>query len=151
MNKRYNFYSYLALLIGSGISPLSMANIEPIISVYTTSSYHLTHQELATQVYYLDKVTNIENVISQGLSHDPVMAEQQAKALFNSPQWAEKEALIKDAYTDVISAWQNGIKKVPAVLFQNSTGETSVIYGETNIAKAKKLWEQWFQNRKEGQ
>ncbi|MGX2956057.1 TIGR03757 family integrating conjugative element protein [Ursidibacter arcticus] len=129
------------------MAELSLANTEPTISVYTTSSYPIIHKELATQIYYLDKVEQVENWLSQDFHQDPRIAEQQAKALFNSPQWAEKEVALKDAYTGVISGWQNGIKKVPAILFQSPTGENAIIYGEANVAKAQQTWQQWSQHR----
>ncbi|MDE8035224.1 TIGR03757 family integrating conjugative element protein [Actinobacillus equuli subsp. equuli] len=147
MKKILPIYSCVILLIGSGITESSFANTEPTISVYTTSSYPIIHKELATQVYYLDKVEQVENWLSQDFSRDPKIAEQQAKALFNSPQWAEKEAALKDAYASVISGWQNGIKKVPAILFQSPTGDNAIIYGETNVAKAQQTWQQWNQRR----
>ncbi|QLB12794.1 integrating conjugative element protein (TIGR03757 family) [Bisgaardia hudsonensis] len=146
MKKKSYFYSYLAFLIGS-TTQLSFANTEPNISVYTTLAYRIENPELATQIYYLDKVEQIENWLSQRFSRDPRIAEQQAKALLNSPQWAEKEKALKESYTGVISGWQNGIKKVPAVLFQSSNGDNAIIYGETNISKAKQLWQQWNQHR----
>lgn len=146
MKKKHYIYSGLILLIG-GIAQLSFANTTPSISVYTTSAYNITHPELATHIYYLDEVEKIEDWISQGFSRNPITAEQQVKALFHSPQWAEKETALKKAYTGVISGWQNGIKKVPAILFQSPTGEHAIIYGETNVAKAQQTWQQWNQHR----
>ena len=110
-----------------GLLPLSVfaQGPNPIITVYSTQDYPILHAELASQVYLLDQVEQWENLISQRLSANPSVAAQQ----------------LKSSYQGLISGWQNGIKKVPAVLFQYPGKEDSVIYGETNIAQALSLWQ----------
>lgn len=126
-----------------GLLPLSVfaQGPNPIITVYSTQDYPILHAELASQVYLLDQVEQWENVISQRLSVNPNVAVQQASQFFQSAEWKQSEEQLKRSYQGLISGWQNGIKKVPAILFQYPGKEDSVIYGETNIAQALSLWQ----------
>lgn len=134
-----------------GLLPLSVfaQGPNPIITVYSTQDYPILHAELASQVYLLDQVEQWENLISQRLSANPSVAAQQASQIFQSAEWKQSEEQLKRSYQGLISGWQNGIKKVPAVLFQYPGKEDSVIYGETNIAQALSLWQREI--TKEGQ
>lgn len=123
------------------ISAVATQNSPPTIIVYSTQNYPISHSELASQVYYLDQVELWENKISQHLSTNPVTAEQQAKQFFQSTEWKQSENQLKQAYQGVISGWQNGIRKVPAILFQSPGQNDSVIYGETNVANALNVWQ----------
>ncbi|MBN6058683.1 TIGR03757 family integrating conjugative element protein [Aggregatibacter actinomycetemcomitans] len=134
------------------ISQFVLANsveIPPSITVYTTQNYSIMHSELANQIYYLDDVEQWEDRISRRLSSNPVQAQLQAQQFFNSPDWVDYREKLKSAYQGVISGWQNGIKKVPAVLFQHPNIESVVVYGETNVLNAEKQWQLWLkqQNR----
>lgn len=135
------------LLFTGLVSYPSASSGSPVISVYTTNAYPIFHQEHAHQIYYLDAVEQIENDLSQGFSNDPQIAIQQAKSLFTSPEWQAQETNLKNAYIGLISGWQNGIKKAPAVLFESASLPVAVIYGEPDIIKAKSLWQQWTLNR----
>ena len=89
----------------------------------------------------------MENLISQRLSANPSVAAQQASQIFQSAEWKQSEEQLKRSYQGLISGWQNGIKKVPAILFQYPGKEDSVIYGETNIAQALSLWQREITKR----
>ncbi|AAP95803.1 hypothetical protein HD_0920 [[Haemophilus] ducreyi 35000HP] len=54
---------------------------------------------------------------------------------------------MQSAYQGLISGWQHGIKKVPAMLFQFPNSEDVVVYGETDVVKAKKQWQSWFEQQ----
>lgn len=57
-------------------------------------------------------------------------------------QWLHSEAAqsfhrnVKEAYIGVTEGWKMGVMKVPAVVFQANSGETAVIYGQTDVEKA---------------
>ncbi|MDG2961696.1 TIGR03757 family integrating conjugative element protein [Exercitatus varius] len=123
------------------------SDINPTITVYTTSHYAISHQGIATNIYFLDRVDHIEDQISRHFNANPVIAEQQARELFKSPQWKTQEKQLLSAYQGVISGWQNGIKKVPAILFEYPNVPTSVIYGETDVSAAKQHWLAWYQQQ----
>lgn len=134
-----------------GLLPLSVfaQGPNPIITVYSTQDYSIVHAELASQIYYLDQVEQWENRMSQRLSPNPNIAAQQATQIFQSAEWNQAEEQLKQSYQGLISGWQNGIKKVPAILFQYPGAENLVIYGETNVDKAIKLLTSWQQKNKE--
>lgn len=137
----------LTLSLTSQFVLANSVEIIPSITVYTTQNYSITHPELADQIYYLDSVEQWEDKISRQLSHDPAQAQPQAQQFFNSPDWVNYQNKLKSAYQGIISGWQNGIKKVPAVLFQHPNTEITVVYGETNVLNAKKQWLRWFEQQ----
>ncbi|WP_279716374.1 TIGR03757 family integrating conjugative element protein [Chelonobacter oris] len=118
----------------------------PKITIYTTKAYQVELQsnDNATR-YYLDHALQLEDQFTRHFSDNPDEAEKQAHALFNSPDWQQQEAQLKQAYEGVISGWQNGIKKVPAILFQADGVPDSVIYGVTELTQAKQYWLTWLQ------
>lgn len=122
----------------------AVASTAPRMTVYTTHNYPITRAELAHQVYYIDEVENWEEQISRSFSLNPNQAQQQALQIFAQPQWQKQEQQLKNAYEGVLSGWQNGIKKVPAILFQAEGQENAVIYGETNVERALKLWQRQY-------
>lgn len=134
-----------------GLLPLTVfaQGDNPIITVYSTQDYPIIHAELASHVYLLDQVEQWENQMSHQLSANPNIAIQQAMQIFQSAAWKPAEERLKQSYQGIISGWQNGIKKVPAILFQYPGAENLVIYGETNVDKAIKLLTSWQQKNKE--
>ena len=134
-----------------GLLPLTVfaQGDNPIITVYSTQDYPIIHAELASHVYLLDQVEQWENQMSRQLSANPNIAIQQAMQIFQSAAWKPAEERLKQSYQGIISGWQNGIKKVPAILFQYPGAENSVIYGETDVDKAIKLLTSWQRKNKE--
>lgn len=129
------------------ILPLSVfAQENPTIIVYSTQYYPVSHTDLASQVYYLDQVEQWEDKVSRQLSSNPSIATQQAEQFFQSAEWKLSESQLKQSYQGLISGWQNGIRKVPAILFKYPGKADSVIYGEMNVAKAKQQWQRWMGN-----
>ncbi|MGR3807757.1 integrating conjugative element protein, PFL_4709 family [Pasteurella testudinis DSM 23072] len=121
----------------------------PTITIYTTAAYpikNMTDPDLAT-IYYLDGAEQIEDRFSTHFSEQPEQAEQQAQALFNSQEWKQYEKQLQAAYAGVISGWQNGIKKVPAILFDYPGAESVVTYGITDLALARQHWLNWLQQQ----
>ena len=134
-----------------GLLPLTVfaQGDNPIITVYSTQDYPIIHAELASHVYLLDQVEQWENQMSQQLSANPNIAIQQAMQIFQSAAWKPAEERLKQSYQGIISGWQNGIKKVPAILFQYpDPGEGNlVVYGETNVDNALKRLASWQQQK----
>lgn len=124
------------------VLPLSVfAQENPTIIVYSTQYYPVSHTDLASQIYYLDQIEQWEDKVSRQLSTNPSVATQQAEQFFQSAEWKQSENQLKQSYQGLISGWQNGIRKVPAILFLSPGQEDSVIYGETNVAKALTTWQ----------
>ncbi|WP_232625509.1 TIGR03757 family integrating conjugative element protein [Pectobacterium parmentieri] len=59
-------------------------------------------------------------------------AAAQAQAVMRSPQWQQHEDDLQTAYRGVVHAWEIGVQKYPAVVFD----ERDVVYGTADVAKA---------------
>lgn len=116
------------------------------ITVYTTENYSLERQEFAERIYYIDAVEKLENSFSKQFgSLTGENAAKQASLLLQSPEGQEFQLKLQDAYKGIVDGWQKGVMKVPAVLFEPAAGESMVIYGETNIAKAIQRYQAFIQ------
>ncbi|MDP8189058.1 TIGR03757 family integrating conjugative element protein [Pasteurella skyensis] len=114
-------------------------SLKPKITVFTTQAYTIQQSELANNIFFIDSVENIENALANRLNTNPKIAEQQVKKLFNSEEGKKYQEKLQKAYIGLTEAWKIGVMKVPAIVFDN--GETSnVIYGETNLSNAIKLY-----------
>lgn len=132
------------LFLSSLLSMSTLASSDIVeVNAYTTSYYPIRNSQLAAHVYYLDQVEGIEEQMSHQLSPSPQLAEAQIRQRMQSPEWKNMEQALANAYIGVTEGWKNGIVKVPAILFTNTqTGESAVIYGETDVAKALRLYQQ---------
>ena len=111
------------------------------VTVFTTQNYPIQNPELATQIYLLDEVENLEEEATKFLSEDLNTAEQQAQKWLASTEGKRFEQKLRQSYIGITEGWKLGIMKVPAVLFQPSSEEPAVIYGETNLSKAIKMYQ----------
>ncbi|CAI1909700.1 integrating conjugative element protein, PFL_4709 family [Serratia entomophila] len=100
--------------------------------VYTDSQHPPTGLGAGYQVVYLDAPEVVQREVFGALSADPRQAEQQAKAVLQSPDWPQKEQQIVEAYQGVIQAYGLGLKKYPAVVFD----DRYVVYGTADVALA---------------
>ncbi|WP_415668769.1 TIGR03757 family integrating conjugative element protein, partial [Xenorhabdus nematophila] len=71
------------------------------------------------------------------LSADPRQAMKQAQTRLQSPQWREQEQQLINVYRAVVHARQAGVRKYPAVVFD----DRDVVYGTADVAKATALRE----------
>lgn len=100
--------------------------------VYTDSQQPPTGLSAGNQVIYLDAPETVQRNVFGELSSDPRLAEQQAKAVLQSPNWQQQEQRITLAYQGVIQAYSLGLKKYPAVVFD----DRYVVYGTADVALA---------------
>jgi integrating conjugative element protein (TIGR03757 family) len=101
--------------------------------VYTDSQHPPTGLNAGYQVVYLDAPEQLQHEIFGELSADSLQAEQQARAVLQSPGWQQKEQQIAQAYQGVIRAWKTGLKKYPAVVFD----DRHVVYGTADVSLAR--------------
>ncbi|OOF38283.1 MULTISPECIES: TIGR03757 family integrating conjugative element protein [Rodentibacter] len=118
------------------------------ISVFSTTAYPIQNAQLAHAIHYLDGVEQWEARFSRTLPSNPAQAEHQAKALFEAPETQNRLRELHQTYQNVIVGWQNGIRKVPAVLFEHPTLGKGVVYGENDVQKAISYWENWLNQQK---
>lgn len=113
------------------------------VTAYTTSYYPIRNAQLASHVYRLDDVENLEERLSAQLSANPQIAEQQIRQKMQTADWKNTEQALAQAYIGVTEGWKNGIAKVPAILFTNKdTGQSAVIYGEADVSRAIQRYQQ---------
>lgn len=100
--------------------------------VYTDSQHPPAGLGTGHQVVYLDAPETVQREVFGALSADPRQAEQQANAVLQSLDWQQKEQQIVQAYQGVIQAYGIGLKKYPAVVFD----DRYVVYGTADVALA---------------
>ncbi|MBN5444827.1 TIGR03757 family integrating conjugative element protein [Serratia ureilytica] len=100
--------------------------------LYTDSHHPPTNIDASVSVIYLDGPEQLQKQMFGELSSNPGEAERQAQAVLKSPQWQANEQQLATVYRAVVRAWELGVKKVPAVVFD----DTDVVYGTADVAKA---------------
>ncbi|MCC8381414.1 MULTISPECIES: TIGR03757 family integrating conjugative element protein [Xenorhabdus] len=108
------------------------------IVVYTDSQHPPINLSSETPVVWLDAADQQQKQIFAQLSADPQQATKQAQAILQSSHWHQQEQQLIKAYRAVVQAWQSGVKKYPAVVFD----DREVVYGTADVAKARALREQ---------
>ena len=103
--------------------------------LYTDSHHPPRNADASVAVIYLDGPEQLQAQIFGALSSDPDEAALQAKAIIRSPQWREHEQQLTVAWRAVVRARELGIKKVPAVVFDDH----DVVYGTADVAQAAAL------------
>lgn len=105
------------------------------VVLYTDRHHPPIDNDPPVTVVWLDAPDTVQQQIFGNLAIEPYKAERQAKALPQSPNWARQQAQLVDAWQGVLKAWQLGIRKVPAVVFD----DRDVVYGTTDIQRAAQL------------
>ncbi|MDC9606804.1 TIGR03757 family integrating conjugative element protein [Xenorhabdus griffiniae] len=125
-----------ALLLWVGLLASLSANAKVVI--YTDSQHSPVNLSPETQIVWLDVAEQHQRQIFAHLSADPQQAAIQAQAILQSPQWHQQEQQLIQSYRAVVKAWQSGVRKYPAVVFD----DRDVVYGTADVAKASALREQ---------
>jgi integrating conjugative element protein (TIGR03757 family) len=124
--KLRNFLSLLALLPVSVLAGTV---------VYTVSQRLPENLSPEVVVVLLDEPERLQAKVFGQLPADPELAAMQARQVMSSPQWQQKQQQLVTAYRQVVHARELGIRKVPAVVFDNR----DVVYGTTDVAQAQAL------------
>ncbi|WFQ79611.1 TIGR03757 family integrating conjugative element protein [Xenorhabdus sp. SF857] len=106
--------------------------------IYTDSQHPPVNLSPDTQIVWLEAAEQHQRQIFAHLSADPQQALMQAQAILQSPQWHQQEQQFIKTYRAVVDAWQLGVRKYPAVVFD----DREVVYGTADVAKANALREQ---------
>ncbi|HDC1597059.1 TPA: TIGR03757 family integrating conjugative element protein [Salmonella enterica] len=121
----YRYFSLLALM-------LSAPSIASTV-VYTDRHHSPANVQADTRVVYLDETDQLAKSLFGPLSTNSSQAERQAQSVIHSPQWAQQQAVMAQAYQGLIQAWQLGLKKYPAVVFDDH----DVVYGTADVSVAR--------------
>lgn len=98
-------------------------------------------QEYQIIVYNLDDGERFNQTLSKGLSKDPAVAKQQVASIAGKIDPNE----VAHAFGPVIKASLYGVKKQPAIVFDNGR---SVIYGITDLSVAIAMKSKWQNQQK---
>ncbi|ACR67594.1 TIGR03757 family integrating conjugative element protein [Edwardsiella ictaluri] len=103
--------------------------------VYTDSQHLPENLSPGVVAVLLDAPERLQAKMFGQLSTDPEQAAAQVRLAMSSPQWQQKQQQLVAAYRQVVHAWELGIRKVPAVVFD----DRDVVYGTTDVAQALRL------------
>lgn len=103
--------------------------------IYTDSQHLPENRPPDVVVVLLDEPERLQAKVFGQLPADPELAAMQARQVMSSPQWQQKQQQLVTAYRQVVHARELGIRKVPAVVFD----ERDVVYGTTDVARAQAL------------
>lgn len=103
--------------------------------VYTDSQHLPENLSPYVVVVLLDEPERLQAKVFGQLPADPELAAMQARQVMSSPQWQQKQQQLVTAYRQVVHARELGIRKVPAVVFD----DRDVVYGTTDVAQAQVL------------
>lgn len=106
--------------------------------VYTDSQHLPENRPPDVVVVLLDEPERLQLKMFGQLPADPEQATMQTKQVMSSPQWQQKQQQLVTAYRQVVHARELGIRKVPAVVFD----DRDVVYGTTDVAQAQALRQQ---------
>lgn len=118
-------YSFLALPV------ISVAGT----TVYTDSAHPPVNLPPEVQVVLLDGPQQLQDAFFGPLPADPEAAEAVVREHMQSPEWSSAQADLAERYRLVTHAWSLGLKKYPAVVFDDQ----EVVYGTTDVAQAERL------------
>ncbi|MDE9430536.1 TIGR03757 family integrating conjugative element protein [Xenorhabdus bovienii] len=107
--------------------------------IYTDHQHPPVNLASDSHVVWLDAPEQFQQQYFAQLSADPRQAMKQAQTRLQSPQWREQEQQLINAYRAVVHARQSGVRKYPAVVFD----DRDVVYGTADVAKATALREQY--------
>lgn len=103
--------------------------------VYTDSQHPPVNTSRDTQVVWLDGPDRLQTQFFGMLSSDPKQAAAQASTAIQSPEWNQHQQQIATTYRAVVHAWEIGVYKYPAVVFDDA----DVVYGTADVAQATAL------------
>ncbi|WP_413715636.1 TIGR03757 family integrating conjugative element protein [Serratia ureilytica] len=100
--------------------------------LYTDAHHSPANNDASVVVIYLDGPEQLQARLFGELSSNPDDAQRQAQVILQSPEWQAHERALATVYRAVVRAWELGVKKVPAVVFDDK----EVVYGTSDVARA---------------
>ncbi|EJG7542745.1 TPA: TIGR03757 family integrating conjugative element protein [Escherichia coli] len=105
------------------------------ITLYTDTQHLPVNPPADVRVILLDGPEQLQARFFGALPADSREAEAIVRARMQSPEWGPMQAELADRYREVAKAWSLGVKKYPAVVFDDH----EVVYGTTDVAEAVRL------------
>jgi integrating conjugative element protein (TIGR03757 family) len=107
--------------------------------IYTDSAHSISPTSSGTPVVYLDAPDHVQAELFGPLPADTAQAEKQAREIVASPDFKARQQQLAGAYQGVMKAWSIGLKKYPAVVFDDKW----VVYGTTDVDVATQQLSAW--------
>ena len=126
-----------ALFVAASLLAAPAYANELVVEAFHDKSTRIVNAQMADRVasvsvYDLSAPEKLEDLLSEGLSDDPKVAQKQAnERIAQGGQQLQKQ--LTDAYEGSLKAMQYDIQKLPAVVF--NSGE-QVIYGIEDLNRA---------------
>lgn len=121
------FYKLLTVFLMVCAPPLLAQQVK----VFTDSTIPVSNAGTA-QVILLDQPRLLEQQLSAGLPGNQEQAEHTVLTRLQTPEGQGLYQQLIDAHMGVVSAWQLGITKLPAVVVDDKY----VVYGQTDVGQA---------------
>lgn len=106
--------------------------------IYTDTAHLPDLLPLDIQVILLDGPERMQARIFGQLPADPEQASALVRQVMAAPDWQQQQRQLAASYRQVVHAWELGIKKFPAVVFD----DRDVVYGTTDVDLAAALRQQ---------
>ena len=103
--------------------------------VYTDSQHPAVNLSPDSRVIMLDAPQQLQQKIFGELPADHVQSKAIAQQIMQSAEWQQQQQQLATAYSGVVHAWELGVSKVPAVVFD----DRDVVYGTADVAQAATL------------
>ncbi|MCB2425868.1 TIGR03757 family integrating conjugative element protein [Methylophaga pinxianii] len=121
----------------------SLSANQLLVEAFYDKDTRLVNVQIAERVatvktYDLSAPESFENMLSEGLSDDPAVAQQQAKQRIEQRGNAIQQQLM-EAYEGGLKAMQYEIDKIPAIVFN---GGQHVIFGVHDVNKAISIYKE---------
>ena len=100
--------------------------------VYTDQHHPPSGVTPDVRIVYLDAPERWQQQQFGELSSDPRLAARQVQQVLNSTDWPHRQKELAEHYQGMLEAYQLGLAKYPAVVFDNR----DVVYGTVDVPEA---------------
>lgn len=138
MNVAKAYFIISMLLTGTLSAPAIAGEAAPAIEVFTDSTFQVVSVSDNTTVYVMDRINQLQQVLSEDLPSDPENAKQLVLARFQRMD-AQLSSELENAAKGLVQAMQYGINRYPAIVFNGN----AVVYGVTDVSAATQLYQRW--------
>lgn len=127
-------HTLIAALLLSSFASIAYAgqDTQQQVIIYTTSDIALHAVPVGADVVYLDRQSQIEATLSQGLTANPHQAAMAMRQRMSGPDFAHLVHELRKASNGRLQAKIHKIKKLPAVTVDHAF----VVYGQPNVGLA---------------
>lgn len=132
-------YFIISMVLTSTLSaPAIAGEAAPAIEVFTDSTFQVVSASDNTTVYVMDRINQLQQVLSEGLPSDPENAKQLVLVRFQRMD-AQLSSELENAAKGLVQAMQYGLNRYPAIVFDGD----AVVYGVTDVTGATQLYQRW--------